>query len=425
MNILFYNWNEFTGRDCRQAMEELGHTAVPFSYDWKEIREDEGFYEALIAEANRAAREGVDGGNSVPVVGNRTYSGNVHVENQTRGYSCMFSYNFFPVISRACQTLGIPYISWIFDSPHLPLTHSAVTNSVNYIFIFDRALYEELHQSISTVYYMPLGINVTRMSQKCAELDKQRVFQYDVSFLGSLYDNEFNFYDNAVMYMPEKLHGYFDGVIAAQRQLFGVDLIDDLSVVPDEKIAELNKYLRFELSGSYAMDLNRVLRDIIKKKVTQEERHLLLEYLGQYCHLALFTNPESPIIRNVYDMGRAEYMNKMPMVFHRSKINLNFTMRSIRTGIPLRCMDILGAGGFLLSGYQQELAEYFVPGEELALASTPEEMKEMVQYYLAHEEERMEIAARGQKRAFEQFDNRELLRKEFEIAGLLSPSIAN
>ena len=40
---------------------------------------------------------------------------------------------------------------------------------------------------------------------------------------------------------------------------------------------------------------------------------------------------------------------------------LNLTLRSITSGIPLRALDILGCGGFLLSNYQPELCEYFTP----------------------------------------------------------------
>lgn len=58
--------------------------------------------------------------------------------------------------------------------------------------------------------------------------------------------------------------------------------------------------------------------------------------------------------------GTVSYTAEMPDVFYRSKINLNLTLRSITSGIPLRA-DILGCGGFLLSNYQPELCEYFTP----------------------------------------------------------------
>ena len=41
------------------------------------------------------------------------------------------------------------------------------------------------------------------------------------------------------------------------------------------------------------------------------------------------------------------------------------TIRNIRTGIPLRVWDILGAGGFLLTNFQVELPDYFENGKDI------------------------------------------------------------
>ena len=65
-------------------------------------------------------------------------------------------------------------------------------------------------------------------------------------------------------------------------------------------------------------------------------------------------NP-TPELPNVINMGSVDYYDMMPYVFKCSDINLNITLRSIKTGIPLRAMDIMGAGGFLMSNYQVDL----------------------------------------------------------------------
>ena len=171
--------------------------------------------------------------------------------------------------------------------------------------------------------------------------------------------------------------------------------------------------MKFELSGAYNMDIDSVIRDILRKKVTQMERKTLLEYLGKYFKLDLYTQEYSPVVNNVYDLGWADYMNKMPRIFHRSKINLNFTMRSIQTGIPLRALDIMGAGGFLLTGYQAELDEYFVNGQDMVMADSPADMQQKISYYLLHEKEREEIARNGQKKTIENFDYRKMLSQIF------------
>lgn len=72
-------------------------------------------------------------------------------------------------------------------------------------------------------------------------------------------------------------------------------------------------------------------------------------------------------------------------------------------------MDVLAAGGFLITNYQEEIAEYFVDGQDLVMAYTPEDMVEKTAYYLEHDEERKAIALNGQKKVMENFAYTKLL----------------
>lgn len=90
--------------------------------------------------------------------------------------------------------------------------------------------------------------------------------------------------------------------------------------------------------------------------------------------------------------GKIDYYDTMPSVFHNSKTNLNITLKTIQNGIPLRTWDILGCGGFLLSNYQQELCEYFIPGEDFVYYESDTDAVEKAAYYLSHDHERKEIA---------------------------------
>ena len=77
--------------------------------------------------------------------------------------------------------------------------------------------------------------------------------------------------------------------------------------------------------------------------------------------------------------------------------------------VPLRVYDILGAGGFLITNYQPDLAENgFVLGEDLVVYESKEDLLCKVDYYLKHEEERLQIAANGQRKVamLHTYDNR-------------------
>ncbi len=388
MRILYYDWDEVNGADCRDAMRRLGHEVdvLKFTKNVFDLRPeiDEGIRKLV-------ARE----------------------ESGKRYYDLLFSFGFLPNISEVCQKYDIPYVSWVFDSPHYPLDSHQINNPVNRVFVFDRKFYEKmLAKGVGTIHYSPLGVNHLRLQELCKKLDNETggkiIYEHDVCFLGNLYDNEYNFYDQ-VKYLPPYLKGYMDAVIKAQEKIFGLDLFSEPSIVSAESISELRKYIKFENSGKYEIDYDNVIRDILRKKVTVNERREILRQMGKRFDTVLYTMPGAKAVEGVCNLGVAEYMNKMPRVFHRSKINLNITLRTILSGIPLRVIDVLAAGGFLITNYQEEIAENFIDGEDLVIAYTPEDMIEKTAYYLEHEEERQQIALNGQKKVMDKFAYTKLL----------------
>ncbi len=389
MRILYYDWNEFNGSDCRDAFERLGHCVESFTLNMQsyDLRPE---YEAKIGKLVKKT-----------------------TENGDRYYDLLFSFDFFPNISLACQKFGMPYVSWVFDCPHYTLDSRVVNNPVNRIYVFDKLLYSHLkNKGVTTINYSPLGVNDKRLSELCNRLDLETngniVYEHEVCFLGNLYDNEYNFYDQ-VNSFPSELKGYIDAVIKSQEYLFGVDFFSNENIISKDKIKEIRKILTFEDTGKYEIDYDNVVLDILRKKVTVNERYNILKRMGKYFDTVMYTMPDARSIEGVCNLGIASYYEKMPRVFHRSKINLNITLRSILSGVPLRVMDILAAGGFLITTYQEEIAEYFTDGEDLVIAYTPEEMLKKVAYYLEKEEERKIIARNGQKKVFEKFSYTNLL----------------
>jgi len=69
--------------------------------------------------------------------------------------------------------------------------------------------------------------------------------------------------------------------------------------------------------------------------------------------------------------------------------------------LNLRIFEVLAAGGFLLTDHYEEIAELFEIGKEVETYSSARELREKVEYYLNHEEERIQIAAAGKKKFYE------------------------
>lgn len=77
------------------------------------------------------------------------------------------------------------------------------------------------------------------------------------------------------------------------------------------------------------------------------------------------------------------------------------TNRPIKTGLPLRIFDLMACGGFVLSNYQAEVPEIFVPDEDIVLYDSIPDMLAKIDYYLAHDDERKQIAKNGYEKVKE------------------------
>ena len=102
----------------------------------------------------------------------------------------MFSINFFPAIAEVCHIFKLPYLCWIVDSPVMELYTTSVQHDTNRIFVFDRAIFEEIAPlNPDHVFHLPLATNTQQKDTLLAGTsdEERRRYSADVSFIGSLY----------------------------------------------------------------------------------------------------------------------------------------------------------------------------------------------------------------------------------------------
>ncbi len=328
----------------------------------------------------------------------------------------VISFNYYPIISMVCKTAGILYYSWVYDSPHYTLLAKTVSYDCNRIACFDGGLAKRLERSgINTVRHLPLGFDET-MFDGAQDPDRYRC---DVSFVGSLYTGKYNYYDT--LDMSDDIRRYVDGTV--EKGIFSYKDISagkscssgedgpDAGVETDTDLIPRLKQILDEgelLPGEdYNEDVGYIFDTaVVKKKMTVEERSILLTRVyDSGFDLNLYTGSDVTGLHglNSVNKGYVDYRTQMPSVFKGSRINLNITLRSIETGIPLRALDIMGCGGFLLSNYQKELGEYFREGTEMVMFYDLDDCIEKIGYYLEHEEERKSIASAGRRAVAERF----------------------
>ena len=374
MNILFYRYNSICEPDVIAVMKRLGHTVTEIT---EEVRNKE--------------------------LGARGQMNLVSAALKKQESQMVFSINFFPVVSEVCNIFHIPYVCWIVDSTVMEMYSHSVRNRSNSIFLFDYALYEEFHQeNPKGIFYLPLGADYARLDPLLENITKKDKEKYaaEVSFIGSLYTEKCPY--NRLK-EESWMKGYLDGVIQAQLKVYGYNFLEEC--ITDEILQQFKEKVPFYQFPEKANHNDRAAMAhlYLGNKVTEQERLQLLKRVSEEFSLDLYTASDfSPLPKANY-RGLARSTTEMPKIFRLSKINLNFTSKPIRTGIPLRLWDILGAGGFVLTNYQSEIPEYFEVGKDLDIFASEEELVEKIRYYLEHEEEREEIARNGYQKAKEKY----------------------
>ena len=87
-----------------------------------------------------------------------------------------------------------------------------------------------------------------------------------------------------------------------------------------------------------------------------------------------------------------------------------------------RTFEVPGCGGFLLTGPADDVGQYYEPGREIAVFHGLEDLIDQVRHYLAHEDERLRIAAAGHARTLRDHTYRQRFAEIFAAVGLSSGS---
>lgn len=314
----------------------------------------------------------------------------------SKHYDCVFSVNFIPIISRVCNIFKTPYICWTSDSPCFQLFSDTIKNPWNRIFMFDRSQYQKFYSiNPSCIYYMPLGCDYSILSSTTLNDQEYNYYNCDISFVGSTYEEKCKY--NQIENLPDYLCGYVDALVQAQIHIYGYNFIEDS--ITDSFCQEFKKAVDwYPLGTDYTEDVKAIIADTyIGHKCTEQERLLTLKNVSKHYHLDLYTLSNVSSLPNVHHRGAADSFTMMPKIFKSSKINLNMTSRTIKTGIPLRIFDIMGSGGFVLTNYQSEIPDLFKIGRDLAVYESQEDLIQQIDYYLKHDDIRQSIAASGQE----------------------------
>jgi len=366
MNLLFLKWDAFGTEYMLQEWRRAGYDVLIFEFPQKS--DDTRRSEEL---ATKVAQSIID--NKIDVV---------------------FSFNYFPTVAIACKACRVKYVSWTYDSPYIQLYSKTIEYDTNYAFVFDKAEYINLRKlGIDTVYYLPMAAPVEVYDSMHLTADKKLKYHADIAMIGSMYTEKKHHLFRHLENLDSYTMGYIDAVMGAQKKVYGVDIIEK-SLTPSI-VRNMQKVCPMLASGDGLETIEWVFsKYFLARKLTAVERYEFIEALSKENKVVLYTPEETPGLE-VMNRGAIDYYDAAPYAIKGAKINLNITLRSIVSGIPLRAFDIMGCGGFLLTNYQEDFLDFFEPDKDFIYFDSKEDLIDKAKFYLKNDSLRESIALSG------------------------------
>lgn len=316
---------------------------------------------------------------------------------------------FFQIVAAYTHELGIKYAVYGMDSPHYAAWVPEYPRLDNvYLFHFDSREVESFQScGYTNVTYLPLAAGMTWADTIHTSGADRKKFGSAVSFVGGLYgDNPF---DTCAGRLPQPVQEHIWNQL--ENSAFLWDGKERLQEGVSEELLRICQTVTPELCNpGFTMGDDYYFRQwTLARKLSNIERTLLFEQVAGQYDFRLYTREKEVVPESIHRYPPVNAMTEQLKVFQSSGVNLNVTLRSIESGVPLRVFDILSVGGLVLTDYRKDAEELFREDEEIVMFRTPEEMMDKLAFYTTHETERKRIAKNGHRRARAEYSYERML----------------
>jgi spore maturation protein CgeB len=309
----------------------------------------------------------------------------------------IFTVDHQGIIPEIIHPLRIPYVSWFGNDPFIWIERDRPyrwVSSYCLVFVCERLFVDELKRfGFENVYYLPLCTNPKVFRKMRLSEEDQRRYGCNISFAGDAMAKAYwSFYNEL---SDRRLRDIVDEVISIQTRNSLLPIEDILDEVRKSEGLVLDFVTLFK--ETFILRLQYAAAAHQRREILKEISHLGLLVSGDE-NWKGFLAEEMDIKGIRFFDGKGIEYKRLPKLYNASKINLNITKPGVRTALPMRVFDISASGAFLLTDYRRDLGELFDLEGEIVFYRDREDLRRKAEYYLAHEDEREEIANRAKER---------------------------
>lgn len=293
------------------------------------------------------------------------------------------------VLLHCLERLRVPLVSWFVDSPALILDlYAGGGRDLTFIFSWDPTYIPRV-RALGFVHVHPLPLATDpEIFQPVRQGDAQG-YRCPVSFVGNSLTRPVA-EKLARLPQDDEFREIFQQLARAYRQRPYRDLatvLRDAGLTAHPRVAALTAKERVDLEAAMIWTATR---DYRLECIRQLQAFQPVIY-GDPGWRELVGPPFrlQPEVR---------YYDGLPRVYRASEINFNATSLQMKAAVNQRVFDVPAAGGFLLTDFREQLAEVLEPGREVICYRQPEEIPELVHFYLAHPSERRRLVQAARER---------------------------
>ena len=304
------------------------------------------------------------------------------------------------VFTELLERLELPLASWFVDNPHLILfQYAGLKNPWLSIFTWDADNVSSLKgEGFHHVFYLPLAATparyeAARAAARAGRFTAPSEWKAPVSFVG-----------NSMVYkVAQRMKAAKPSkpLLLAYKQIAA-----GFAAHPERSVYAYLTAHHPELMSAYerlgSMERRLAFETMITWEATRQYRAACLKPILEFTPLLVgdkgwrLTFPAAP--PGVRLHPELSYYTDLPFFYPLSDINFNCTSAQMKGAVNQRVFDVPAAGAFVLTDWRAQMDDLFEPEKEVVFYRAPEEVPELIKYYLAHPEARARVAAAARKR---------------------------
>jgi spore maturation protein CgeB len=294
--------------------------------------------------------------------------------------------------------LRLPLGSWFVDNPHLILhLYNRLISPWATIFTWDADNLPSLRAiGFEHVFHLPLGTDPERFRPPSGNKPPQPSWRSQVSFVGNSMVYKVGLRMKAVHFPAALLRGYrrLAAMFGASEERSVRHFLLENPATPAEVTAAYNNLPDNEARLAYEA--------MLTWEATRQYRAACVEHILPFRPLIVGDDGWLINFRRLKAEWRLHpvltYYDGLPGFYPWSDINFNCTSKQMKGAVNQRLFDVPAAGAFLITDWREQLDALFIPGKEVICFHEPDEIPELVRYYLRRPTARRAVARAARRR---------------------------